>query len=46
MEPPSKVCAWNSVIEATGSGGIYPFVWWNDYDLKVKFDEALTLIPI
>jgi hypothetical protein len=45
-EPPSKVCAWNSVIEATGSGGIYPYVWWKDYDLKVQFYEGMALIAI
>jgi hypothetical protein len=44
MEPASKVCAWNSVIEATGSGGKYPFVWWKDYDVKVQFDEGMALM--
>jgi hypothetical protein len=40
-KPPSIVCAWNSVIGATGSGGIYPFVRWKDYDVKVQFDAAV-----
>ena len=44
MEPPSKVCAWNSVIEATGSGGIFPYVWWKDHDMKVKLYEGLAMI--
>lgn len=45
-EPPSKVCAWNGVIEATGSGGIYPYIWWKDYDMKVQLDEGLALKPL
>ncbi|MFZ4859970.1 MAG: hypothetical protein ACOYL3_26705 [Desulfuromonadaceae bacterium] len=44
LEPPSKVCSWNSVIEATGSGGIFPYVWWKDYDMKVKLYEGLAMI--
>ena len=43
---PSKVCAWNSVIEANGSGGIFPYLWWNNEDMKVQFSEGMALMKI
>lgn len=38
--------AWKRVIEATGSGGIYPFVWRKDYDIKVQFGERVAMFAI
>ncbi len=39
---PSPVCAWNGVIDAHGTGGHYPFRWWNS-DEKVKLSCALAI---
>jgi len=41
-DPPSSVCAWNGVIDARGSGGIYPYTWWTS-DEKVQFEHALAI---
>ncbi len=42
QEMPSKVSAWNGVVDARGSGGAYPYTWWTK-DRKVKLDQALAL---
>jgi hypothetical protein len=34
----------DSVFKAIGSGGIYFYVWWKDYDMKVQFDEGMALM--
>lgn len=38
------VSAWNGVVDASGSGGPYPYVWWGK-DYKVNFSGALALCP-
>ena len=40
--PLSKVSAWNGVINASGSGGKYPYVWWKA-DRKVGLDQAIAI---
>lgn len=40
--PISEVCAWNGVINASGSGGKYPYFWWKA-DRKVGLDQAIAI---
>jgi hypothetical protein len=40
-----EFCSWNGVIQAKGSGGKYPYVWWGQ-DQKVKLDEAVAIKAI
>ena len=37
-----QFCSWNGVIDAKGSGGIYPYGWWGQ-DQRVKLDEAVVI---
>ena len=41
-ELPSKVSAWNGVVEARASGGAYPYTWWTG-DRKVQLDQAIAI---
>lgn len=38
------ISAWNGVVDAVGTKGSYPFIWWGDNN-KVKFHSALALSP-
>jgi hypothetical protein len=41
-ELPTKVSAWNGVVEYRASGGSYPYTWWTG-DRKVKLDQAIAI---
>ena len=42
-DPSPVITAWNGVVDAIGSKGRYPFVWWG-HDRKAKLTSALALI--
>lgn len=42
-DPAPTVSAWNGVVDARGSGGIYPYTWWTAEDLKVQMEHGIAI---
>lgn len=42
-DPAPTVSAWNGVVDARGSGGIYPYRWWTAADVKVQMEHGIAI---